>query len=111
VTIRKTASSSDWSRSGKAVSRGAEVERRMLPIPLERIGRPRPEVPLDLILQSVERALIRQSLEHAATVRGAARVLGLSTEALAAKMRRLGISAPRPVPRGASDATVSRPVS
>jgi transcriptional regulator with GAF, ATPase, and Fis domain len=66
----------------------------VLALPLERLGSPRVDVPLELILRNVETALIQQSLERTDNVRSAARSLGLSPEALSAKMRRLGIAPP-----------------
>jgi DNA-binding NtrC family response regulator len=47
--------------------------------------------PLDRILRRVETALIRQRLERTATKSAAARSLGITREALYAKMRRLGM--------------------
>jgi len=48
--------------------------------------------PLDRILARVELALIRQRLEQTPTKSAAARSLGITREALYAKMRRLGMS-------------------
>ena len=82
-----------------------EVHRLVLSVALgERIGRRHlarrireadpfgPEEPLDRILARVELALIRQRLEQTPTKSAAARSLGITREALYAKMRRLGMS-------------------
>jgi len=54
------------------------------------------DVPLDRLLARVELAVIRQRLAEKATKRAAAESLGITREALYAKMRRLGLSTDPP---------------
>ena len=51
-----------------------------------------PDEPLNRILARVELALIRQRLQQTPTKSAAARSLGITREALYAKMRRLGMT-------------------
>jgi DNA-binding NtrC family response regulator len=90
VTTRKISATTDWPRPGKTTRDG----RGVITLPLSRLRGPRAEVPLERILQDVEAALIRQSLERATSVQAAAHSLGLSPEVLSAKMRRLGMAQP-----------------
>ena len=70
----------------------------VLPLVIGPPGVPPPapgcELPLDHILASIERALIRFSLQRSASPGAAARRLGLSKDDLYTRMRRLGLSAP-----------------
>ena len=80
-----------------------EMHRLVLTVPAgRRIGRqhlaarirdaePLPDAPLARLLACVEVALIRQRLRQSTTKTAAARSLGITREALYAKMRRLGI--------------------
>ena len=69
---------------------GRRIARRHL-APHIRDVEPVPEEPLARILARVELALIRQRLQQKSTKSAAARSLGITREALYAKMKRLGM--------------------
>jgi transcriptional regulator with GAF, ATPase, and Fis domain len=74
-----------------SVPRGARIRPRHLARRIRDVPHEMPDVPLDRLLARVELAIIRQRLAEKATKRAAAASLGITREALYAKMRRLGL--------------------
>jgi PAS domain S-box-containing protein len=76
--------------------RGAILEEHLAVV----AARPGPRADRFLTLEEIERQHIHQALEHSDGVlagpRGAARLLGMSRSTLWSRMRKLGISAPKP---------------
>jgi DNA-binding NtrC family response regulator len=78
-----------------SVSRGERLRPRHLSRRIRDATVESADVPLDRLLARVELAVIRQRLAEKATKRAAAESLGITREALYAKMRRLGLTGPR----------------
>jgi len=74
-----------------SVPQGARIRRAHLARRI-RDATPRRDEPLDRVLARVQMALIRQRLDASPTKSAAARSLGITREALYAKMRRLGMT-------------------
>ena len=76
-----------------SVAQGQRIRRHHLAPRIREADGAMPEEPLGRVLQRVEIALIRQRLQQKPTKSATARSLGITREALYAKMRRLGIPA------------------
>jgi DNA-binding NtrC family response regulator len=74
------------------VGQGRRIERLQLARHIRDADPLVPDEPLARVLRRVEVAVIRQRLQQTATKTAAARSLGITREALYAKMRRLGVT-------------------
>jgi transcriptional regulator with GAF, ATPase, and Fis domain len=102
MTTRKAEAGSAWLRRPRKAGGAREAQEvhddgpiAVLPIrPPDILGLRSNNVPLESIVRSVEIALIQHCLGKRASVRVAARRLGLTPAALSARMRRLGLPSP-----------------
>lgn len=103
MTTRKAEAGSEWLRRPRKAGGSREAQQpeddgpiAVLPIRPPDIlsGLRSNNVPLESIVRSVEIALIQHCLGKRASMRVAARRLGLTPAALSARMRRLGLPAP-----------------
>lgn len=103
MTTRKVEAGSTWARRPRKAGGARDAQQAqgdqpiaVLPIrPPDLLGSLRSNtVPLETIVRNVEIALIQHCLGKRASVRVAARRLGLTPAALSARMRRLGLPAP-----------------